>query len=261
MSEDLSAIQMGKKGKQAGKNRKRRVDEDPNEEDISDDGADDGVLRKAKNPGSVFFEVLFKKMQEVIARYSADRDSETHGCRRHVSRQEARRILNNRGYKNESELKKQMGGITMTTAFKKDANDDEVKTFPGPRMDEVGKQTKEFIKNNYPEIWAQYDDEEFWEQQDASARDAFQKAYELWSSSGAEKSDEAAGSRKVSNEDLGLDPDDQTESDEDKKIILRGAGGAGGVGGAMKVLGIVGLDKQLHYNPPEQVLTAKVVAV
>jgi hypothetical protein len=194
MSEDLSAIQVPM-GKKPGKNRKRKVDEDSNQEDISDDGADHGVLHKAKNPGSAYSEELLREMEKEIAKYSAEMDSETHGCRRHVSRQEARRILNNRGYKNGSELKKQMGGITMATAFKKDADDDEVTSFPGPRMNEVRKQTKKFIKNTYPSIWAKFD-KAFWVQKEAMAREALEKAYELWSSPGAEKSDEAAGGRQ-----------------------------------------------------------------
>jgi hypothetical protein len=136
-------------------------------------------------------------------------------------------------------------------------------------MKEVKKQTQEFIRNTYPDIWVQFD-KEFWTHTEGLARDALEKAYELWSSSGAEKSDEAAGSRKVSKEDLGLDADDKTDSDDDKlikkesggdkPIMDRGAGGAGGVGGGLKVLGIVGLEKQLLYTPPEQVPTATVVA-
>jgi hypothetical protein len=133
-------------------------------------------------------------------------------------------------------------------------------------MKEVKKQTKEFIKKAYPEIWVQFDKED-WTRMDALARDAFEEAYDLWSSAGAEKSDKAAGSRKVSNEDLV--PDDKTDSDDDTKIkkefvgIKRGAGGAGGVGGvggSFRVLGIVGLEKKLLHTPPEEVPTAMVVA-
>jgi hypothetical protein len=264
MSEDLSGIpiSMGKKGKQAGK--KRKVDE----EDVSDDGADDDVLRKAKNPGSVYFEELFKKVMIAIKEHAAKKASDNEGITRHVSRQEARRILINRGCKGRAELKRERGEVTMSIAFVQDDNDSEVKEFPGPRMNEVRKQTKLFIKNTYPDIWAQFD-KKFWTDMEGLADDALEKAYELWSSSGAEKSDEGAGSRKVFNQDLGLDPDDKTDSDEDTKIKMdfdkpimdRGAGGAGGVGGGFQVLGIVGLENELVYKLPDQVLTAKVVAV
>ena len=240
MSEDLSHHQVPR-GKKGGKKSKRKH----REEGMS--GSDGEGENRVANAGSEWLYELFREVITDISIHNAEMDTKNSGVDRNPDRQDAKRILNRRGFTNAKAMKAaDKDALTMAEAFVKDHNNEAVGELPGPHMKEVFKQTKKFIRMQYPQISAKYDAQHWTTKKDA-AYENFKNAYATWDSHMEAKVDKKKD-RKAPASDAGIKTDSDSEdsgmgkSPKDRKLDVPIQTNG------LRVLGIVGTDKIPLYQ-------------
>jgi hypothetical protein len=262
MGDDLSHHQVPR-GKKGGKKSKRKH----GGEGMS--GSDGEGESWVANAGSKYLDELFHEVIIDISIHNAKMDTKNSGVGRNADRQDARRILNRRGFTNRKAMKAaDKHALTMAEAFVKDRNNEAVSELPGPRMTEVFNQTRKFIRMQYPEISAKYDAQHWTTKVDA-AFEVFKNAYTTWDIHMDAKADGAAAGDKRAKADCAAAADkrpkkkDRKAPASDADIKTDSESEDSGMGKSpkdrkpdvqiqttgMRVLGIVGMDKKLLKQP------------
>jgi len=201
------------------------------------DDASDGEGRNMRNPGSVYFRELFGPFMGGMKNYLSNKAS-NEGSKVNIGMQQVCKVLYNFGCETRKGMKASGQNDNMVLAFYKDHGDDEVVEMPGPKMLACAKDYMEFMKKEYPDLWARFPDE-YWRQQNEKAAKAFNAAYDAWKESREAGADAVKPTKQTGKRPAVTSPGTESDSDDDQQPKKK------------NVVGIQGLNRPLGGSARE----------
>jgi hypothetical protein len=169
MSADLTGYNKPKKG---GKNKR------------CNDGDGDS---RAENPGSRFFNTLFKEVIPMMAKLIARENSQSSGVTQNPHDPGAHNILYMHGGGDENGMKELNPELMiMSKAFQKDNRIFGPEKLPGTNMTQAKDAYYMFLEKKYPTVWESFN-REYWITQEKRARDDMMVAYTIWNAKHEDK--------------------------------------------------------------------------